>query len=268
VLYCEKGMPVSNLILYNANVITMDPAYPKAELVAVENGRIRAVTANGAIHELQNRKVEAIDCTGKTIVPGFIDAHCHLAAYAEGLMSLNLSPSEGVGSIADVQNKIRLFCKDRPLGTWIRGKGYNEFYLAEKRHPNRHDLDAASSKYPIKLTHRSGHAHVLNSIALQLVGITAETGDPPDGLIDRDLETGEPTGILYGMGSYLTKIIPSLDDDEMRQGIRLTNEELLSCGITSIQDATSHNNIRCWNIFQKWKNEGIFKPAWREDYYP
>jgi predicted amidohydrolase YtcJ len=252
---------MSEFILYNANVITMDPACPKAELIAAENGLITAVTNNEVIHELRKRKAEVIDCKGKTVIPGFIDAHCHLAAYAEGFMSLNLSPSEGIRSIADMQNKIRSFCKDRLPETWIRGKGYNEFYLTEKRHPNRHDLDAATSLYPIKLTHRSGHAHVLNGLALQLVGVTAETGDPPDGLIDRDLETGEPTGILYGMGSYLSRKIPSLDDDEMGQGIRLANDELLSCGITSIQDATSHNDIRCWNMFQQWKNEGIFRPG-------
>jgi predicted amidohydrolase YtcJ len=248
---------MSDLILYNANVITMDPACLKAELVAVENGRITAVTTNEIIRKLKNRKTEVIDCKGKTVAPGFIDAHCHLAAFAEGFMSLNLSPPEGIGSIADIQNKIRSFSKDRSSGTWIRGKGYNEFYLAEKRHPNRHDLDTAISSYPVKLTHRSGHAHVLNSLALQLVGVTAEMGDPPDGLIDRDLETGEPTGILYGMGDYLSKKIPPLDNDEMRQGIRLANEELLSCGITSIHDATSHNDIRCWNMFQQWKSEGI-----------
>ena len=252
---------MSDLIIYNANVITMDLACPKAELVAVENGRITAVSNNETIHELRNSKTKVIDCTGKTVIPGFIDAHCHLAAFAEGFMSLNLSPSEGVGSIADMQNKIRLFCKNCPSGTWIRGKGYNEFYLTEKRHPDRHDLDAAVLSYPIKLTHRSGSAHVLNSLALQLVGITSESGDPPDGLIDRDLETGGPTGILYGMGNYLSKKIPSLDDDEMRQGIRLANEELLSCGITSIQDATSHNDIHSWNMFQQWKSEGIFRPG-------
>ena len=185
-VYPETLMP--DLIFYNANVITMDPAYPKAELVVVENGRITAVSASEAMHELRDGRTEVIDCKGKTIIPGFVDAHCHLAAFAEGFVSLNLSPSEGVGSMADMQNKIKLFCKDRPPGTWIRGKGYNEFYLAEKRHPNCHDLDRATSLHPIKLTHRSGHAHVLNSIALHMVGVTAEMGDPPDGLIDRDLD--------------------------------------------------------------------------------
>jgi predicted amidohydrolase YtcJ len=252
---------MSDLILYNANVITMDPACPKAELVTVEKGRISAVTKNEDIKLFRNGNIKTIDCKGKTVIPGFIDAHCHLAAFAEGLVSIDLSPQEGTRSLADMRGKIKTFCADRAPATWIRGKGYNEFYLKEKRHPNRHDLDKAAPLHPVKLTHRSGHAHVLNSRALKLVGITAESGDPPDGLIDRDLETGEPTGILFGMGNYLAKRIPSLDDDEMKQGVRLANEELLSLGITSIQDATSHNDIRCWNLFGQWKSEGIFKPG-------
>src|SRR5208337_973506 len=103
-------------------------------------------------------------------------------------------------SISDIKKSIARVCKDLPPGTWIRGRGYNEFYLAEKRHPTRADLDEAASLHPVKLVHRSGHAYVLNSRALKLVGITSGTGDPPEGLIDRELGTGEPTGILYGMG--------------------------------------------------------------------
>jgi predicted amidohydrolase YtcJ len=155
----------------------------------VENGRITAVSDNTAIRELKNGKKEVMDCKGKTVIPGFIDAHCHLAAFAEGLVSIDLAPQEGTRSLADMRGKIRTFCADRPRDTWIRGKGYNEFYLKEKRHPNRHDLDKAAHLHPVKLTHRFGHAHVLNILVLKLVGITAESGDPPDGLIDRDLET-------------------------------------------------------------------------------
>jgi predicted amidohydrolase YtcJ len=261
VLYYEKGISVADLILYNAKVITMDPACPKAEAIAVENRRITAVSNNQTIRDLRNTKTEVIDCKGKTVIPGFIDAHCHLAAYAEALVSTDLSPQGGMRSLTDMRNKIRTFCADRPPGTWIRGKGYNEFYLKEKRHPNRRDLDKAAPLHPVKLTHRSGHAHVLNSLALKYVGITAESGDPPDGLIDRDLETGEPTGILFGMGNYLAKKIPPLGDDEMRQGIRLVNEKLLSLGVTSIQDATSHNDTHYWNMFRQWKREGIFRPG-------
>jgi predicted amidohydrolase YtcJ len=254
---------VADLILYNANVITMDPACPKAELVAVENGLIKAVGRNGDIQPFRNKKVEIIDCKGKTVIPGFIDAHCHLAAYAEGLVSVDLSPQGGTRSLADVRDRIRMFCVDRPPGTWIRGKGYNEFYLKEKRHPNGHDLDKAAPLHPVKLTHRSGHAHVLNSLGLRLVGITAESGDPPEGLIDRDLLTGKPTGILYGMGSYLAKWIPALTMGEMKEGVERVNKELLSSGITSIQDATSHNDIKSWSMMEKWKIDGIFTPSIR-----
>jgi hypothetical protein len=89
-----------------------------------------------------------------------------------------------------------------------------------------------------------------------MVGISKETSDPPGGLIDRDIRTGEPTGILYGMSNYLAKIIPPIENYQMEQGIRLVNQELLSWGITSIQDATSRNDFDRWKMFQRWKEHG------------
>jgi predicted amidohydrolase YtcJ len=248
-----------DLVLYNANVITMDSVCPKADAVFVKDGIIAGVVRGP--NRRETGKTEMIDCKGKTIIPGFIDAHCHLAAYAEKMISLELSPQAGIRSLSNIRNRIKEFCSGKPEETWIRGKGYNEFYLKEKRHPDRHDLDKAAPLHPVKLTHRSGHAHVLNSLALKLVGITSESGDPPDGLIDRDLETGEPTGILFGMGSYLAKRIPTLEESEIREGVRRVSDELLSLGITSIQDATSHNDAVKWTALRKWKTEGDFRPA-------
>ena len=100
----------------------MDPACPKAELIAVENGRVTAVTGNKDIQEFRKKKTEVIDCKGKTVVPGFIDAHCHLAAYAEGLVCIDLSPQGGTKSLADMRDKIRTFCADRPPGHMDTGK--------------------------------------------------------------------------------------------------------------------------------------------------
>ena len=207
-------------ILINANAITMDPAQPLASLVAIKEDRIAAVSGDALLDQLRGPRTQIIDCAGRTLVPGFIDAHCHIHAYAESLVSLNLAPRERIHSIADIQDRIRDFCKSRPPGSWVRGKGYNEFYLAEKRHPNRHDLDVVAPLHPVKLTHRSGHAHVLSSLALKQAGITAETGDPPEGFIDRELTTGEPSGILYGMGDYLSGKIPFIGDAEMETGAR------------------------------------------------
>jgi predicted amidohydrolase YtcJ len=105
---------------------------------------------------LKAGRSKVIDCHGKTIVPGFIDSHAHLSAFGESLVTINLGPHNGIRSISDIQGKIRQLSQNRPQGEWIRCGGYDEFYLREKRHPNRWDLDVASSVHPIKVTHRSG----------------------------------------------------------------------------------------------------------------
>jgi predicted amidohydrolase YtcJ len=251
---------MASVILFNANVITLDPSQPKAELVAIDGGRIAYVSGNEALAHLKKPGTQIIDCKGRTLLPGFIDGHCHLRAYAESLVSLNLSPRENIRSISEIQRAIDDACRHQPEGTWIKGKGYSEFHLAERRHPNRHDLDAVSPLHPVKLTHRSGHAHVLNSVALKQLGITAATEEPPEGLMDRDVETGEPNGIFYGMGSFLTERMPSENECVMRQGMTIANEKLLSCGITSIQDASSANTLGQWKQFASMKAYGIMQP--------
>jgi predicted amidohydrolase YtcJ len=251
---------MADLILFNANVLTMDPLYPKAEGVLIKNGKILSATASDALKKWDRMKATTIDCKGKTVLPGFIDPHCHLHALAESYVTLNLDPHQNVRSISDVQSKIEELSQKLPPGAWIRGRGYNEFYLTEKRHPNRWDLDQVAPGHPIKLTHRTGHAHVLNSLALRMVGISTETPDPPDGLIDRDLKTGEPTALLFRMGDFLSKKIPPLENDQLDQGSKIANDELLSMGITSIQDASSHNGIEQWKMFCRWKEKGFLKP--------
>lgn len=249
-----------DLILFNANVITMDPLYPRAEGILIKNGKILSATTNDALKKWDRMKATAIDCKGRTVLPGFIDAHLHLHALAESHVTLNLEPRHNVRSISDVQNKIRDLSLKLPSRTWIRGRGYNEFYLSGKRHPNRWDLDQVTSAHPIKLTHRTGHAHVLNSLALKMVGISTETPDPPDGLIDRDIKTGEPTGLLYRMGDYLSRKIPPLEKDQLDQGMRIANDELLSMSVTSVQDASSYSGIEQWRMFRRWKEKGLLKP--------
>jgi len=250
---------MADLILYNANVMTMDPAFSRAQLVAIQDGKILNVAGNESLKGLRDSNTKVVDCSDKTILPGFIDTHFHFHAFAESLITLNLEPRNHVRSISDIQAKIRQLSQGLPSGTWIRGRGYNEFYLTEKRHPTRWDLDAATTLHPIKLIHRSGRAHVLNSSALDLVGVSRETADPPEGLIDRDIKTGEPTGLLYSMHDYLADLIPSIDNDQMERGVALANTELNSLGITSIQDTSPRNNFKRWKMFQGWKERGLLK---------
>lgn len=249
-----------DLIFFNANVITLDPGLKKAQLVAVRDGRIIAVTGVNSLGQLRRRHTRMVDCNAKTLLPGFIDAHCHLRATAAREVSVDLSPRENVLSINDIKSKIKKHSQRLKPGTWVRATGYDEFYLSEKRHPTRWDLDEAAADHPVKLVHRSGHAHVLNSLALKLVGITKSTPDPPGGLMDRAPETGEPTGILYEMNAVLSKRIPPRDESELNRGLMLLNQKWLSQGITSIHDASVQNDLAQWSSFCSLKQREIILP--------
>ena len=249
-----------NLILINANIITLDPLCPQATWVVIKNDKIVTTGYGKDWKNYKKKKSSIIDCSGETVIPGFIDAHLHLVSYAKSFVTADISPGKNVYSISDIQTIIKNFSRNRPAGRWIFGRGYNEFYFSERQHPNRWDLDEATSGRPVLLTHRSGHAHVLNSLALSLVGITRETGDPHGGIIERDLTTGDPTGLLYEMGDFLYDRIPPLTPAELEAGLGEANRELISLGVTSIQDASSRNNIEKWNLVKSWKKSGALHP--------
>ena len=249
----------ADLILYNANVLTLNRRMPRAELVAARDGEIVWVGTNDDLGLFKGHS-KLINCEGKTLVPGFNDAHIHIMAYASNLLSIDCSPAS-VASIPEIQDKIGQAVQRTPRETWIKGAGYNEFYLAEHRHPNRHDLDQVAPYHPVKLIHRSLHACVLNSRGLALAGISMETPDPPGGLIDRELGTGEPSGLLFGMNSFINEqVIPPLSEEELKRSVKLVNRSLLSSGITSVQDATVRNNFQQWETFRKFKKSGELVP--------
>ena len=260
-LWQEKTLskPARDLVLYNARVLTMDTRRPTAELVAVRADRITWVGRNDDLAQFRGR-ARLIDCEGRAVLPGFNDAHVHVMAYAAGLLSIDCSPA-AVASISDIKGKIGREARRVPPGTWIKGNGYNEFYLAERRHPTRRDLDEAAPYHPVKLTHRSLHACVLNSAALSLAGITIETPAPPGGLIDRELPTGEPSGLLFGMNSYINEqVVPPWGEGELLRGVKLANQSFLSSGITSLQDATVSNGVAEWRNFLELKRSGALAP--------
>lgn len=251
---------MENFVLCNANILTMDPAFPVASCVVIHDQKILTVTTADPFPKFKSKSGRYIDCRGKTIVPGFIDAHCHLTAFAESLMTLNLSPRNQIKAIPDIQNLIDRAAQCLQPGEWIRGGGYDEFSLVEKRHPNRRDLDEVAPVHPVKLTHRSGHAHVLNSLALKKIGISGESPEPPGGFIERDFSTGEPTGLLFGMTEFLKKFVPPMKAGQLEKGMKNVNQRLLSLGITSIQDASPSNNLERFERIRKWKEAGILKP--------
>ena len=247
------------LVLRNCHAVTLDARRPHGSTIYARDGRILKVSSKVIERGLASPFAQVIDCKGKTVIPAFHDAHCHIVAYAESLLNISLGP-DCVNSIEDIVLKIRQAAATTPPGQWIRCSGYNEFYLAEKRHPTRNDLDRATTSHPIKLTHRSGHAHVLNTPAMSLAGIHNESEEPPGCMIERDLETGLPNGLLYGMGAYLSNAIPAVGSDELDSAVKKTGQTLLSLGITTVQDASPGNGLARWNQFLNWKRRGIFPP--------
>ena len=249
----------AGLVLRNANVITLELRHPRARTIYIQGGRILKVSSKDISRNQAGPGTRVIDCAGKTVIPAFHDAHCHIPAYAESLLNIDVSP-DSVCSIKDIVVRVKEAALGLPAGSWIRCAGYNEFYLEEKRHPTRHDLDRATTLHPVKLTHRSGHAHVLNSLALQLAGLGSESEEPPGGMIERDLGTGEPNGLLYGMGNYLAQRIAPAGDDELDAAVTRAGRRLLSLGITMAQDASPGNGMARWNRFIEWKRKGLFAP--------
>ena len=222
----------------------MNPGQPPAELVAVDGDSIFFTGMNADAERLTGRDTKVIDCEGRTIIPGFNDAHLHLFSLIKKLLGIDLSRAR---SIADIKQAIRKKAAETPPGTWISGTDYNEFYLDEGHCPTRYDLDEAAPGHPVIISHRSLHACVLNSKALELAGITAETPEPPGARIERDLETGEPNGILIDMvGQIRNNVMPPMTEEELKEGLALANKLFLSNGITSIQEATVSNGTGRW----------------------
>jgi predicted amidohydrolase YtcJ len=241
-------------IFHNADVITMDAARPRAQAVAVEDGRIVALGSDADILPLKSG-ARLVDCHGGALLPGFIDAHIHLLSYAASLISVDCSP-DAVSSICDIQDALGRRAARTPAGSWIRATGYDETALAERRHPTRWDLDAAVPGHPVRLIHRTGHASVLNSPALALAGIGIATAEPAGGYMERDLTTGEPTGLLVEMNALLDAAVPSIDEAEMVRAVRRASDHLLSEGVTALQDATAVNGPDEWQTFRRIISQG------------
>jgi predicted amidohydrolase YtcJ len=185
-----------DLILTNANIITMDPDDARASAVAVKWDRILQVGNDSEVGAVAGPDTKFLDLKGKTVLPGFIDTHNHLSFYGYLVSSVDCRAVSGVEAIDDIIERLRAEAAKTPPGQWIKGWGYAHYHLKENRPLTREDLDKATTDHPILIIQVSGHAGVVNSAGLETFGYNKDTPDPPGGTIRRDPETGEPTGIL------------------------------------------------------------------------
>jgi predicted amidohydrolase YtcJ len=194
-------------IFFNGPIITVDAKSHVAEALAIDDGRIVAVGDKESVLRRAGPKTVLTDLAGRAVIPGFIDAHSHLlstGAVSLYQVDLNSPPIGKIRSIDDIVRVLAERAKTVPAGGTIVGFGYDDTLLAEHRHPNRHDLDRASTRHRIIITHVSVHFAAANSYALEQSGITKDTPDPAGGVIRREAD-GKPSGVLEESAKSLVK---------------------------------------------------------------
>ncbi|HUO33485.1 MAG TPA: amidohydrolase [Candidatus Acidoferrum sp.] len=256
----------ADLVLTHGNIFTGVKGAPRATGVAVSDGVIVAViSSDDALKALIGPKTRVIDLQGQFVMPGWNDAHVHLASAGFAKMEVDLT---GTRSIAELQQRVRERLGQYKQGQWVLGEGWDHTLWPEKQFPTRQDLDAISTEHPIYLERVDGHVAVVNSLALKIAGITAATPDPPGGRIMRDPKTGEPTGMLEedaGL-NLVYEHVPPYSDEQRRRAFELALDEAASYGVTSVQDnsvqTTKLGDNYGWENFlalEAMKREGKLK---------
>ncbi|HEU0142270.1 MAG TPA: amidohydrolase [Bryobacteraceae bacterium] len=224
------------LILHGGNVLTMDPAAPRAQALAVAGDRIFAVGSDEDVMRLATARTRKIDLGGSTVVPGFIDAHTHVCY--SGIRHLKQVDCD-LRSIADIQKAIRERAAKTEPGQWVVGFKYDDTKTSDGRKLNRADLDAAAPGHPVYIGHRGGHTGYVNSLAMKLAGVSEDTPDPAGGHFDRDPATRRLTGGLRERATVpFQKLFASRHTrEEYRQGVELITRMMARSGVTSAHDA-------------------------------
>lgn len=224
----------ADLIFTGGRVHTVNATNDVAPALAVGGGRILAVGSDADVRALAGSGTRLIELKGRSLLPGFIDAHAHLAGLGMAEIAIDCK-APGMQSIAALQRAVRERAAAQPAGTWIRGRGYDQSRLAERRHPNRVDWDAVAPDHPVIFIRTCGHIASVNSRALADAGIDDATPDPPGGKYDR--ADGLNLGVAYETAQMplQTAAMPSWQD--FREALIRSSRACLAAGCTSVHDA-------------------------------
>ena len=223
-----------DLIFEGGTLLTMDPARPRATALAVHGGRIVAV---GEGDELRRHLTAArvVSLQGRTVVPGFHDAHNHMPSFGMGLADVPLA-SPPVGSVEDILRLVKARAATEPPGAWVIGSGYDQNKLAERRHPTAAELDAVAPDHRVWLRHNSGHMCVVGGRVLDAIGID-RVPVPEGGVVERDA-TGRATGLLQEQAQALVRaLVYPYPLPELVDAIGRASAHYLKEGLTSVQEA-------------------------------
>lgn len=233
----------ADLIFLNGRVWTVDEAMPEAQALAVQNGRIMAIGSSEEIGALAGPSTRVVDLAGRVVMPGFIDNHVHFLNSGMQLLGIEL---RSAASEEEFARRIAGYAAKYP-GRWITGGDWDHESWPGAREPHRGLIDAVTPATPVFVNRLDGHMALANSAALKLAGIDRNTPDPPGGEIVHDPATGEPTGLLKDEAmNAVFAVIPPSSEAERLEGAAAAMELARRCGVTSIQDVGSPEDLQTY----------------------
>jgi predicted amidohydrolase YtcJ len=245
----------ADLVFKNANIYTVNDKQPNAEALAIKQGKVVFVGSNSGVQPYVGSQTTVADLNGYTVVPGLVDAHCHLSGVGARELNLNL---EGTSSLAEFLDRVKARVAQAKPGEWVTGRGWIETFWKPPVFPTRADLDKIAPDNPVYLTRADGHGAVANSAAIRIAAITKGTPDPFGGEIMHDPKTGEPNGMfLDNAQSLITKHLPNQDPEENEQAILLGVQRSLELGWTQVH--IPGNSYREVELIKKLYDQGKIK---------
>ncbi len=236
-------------IFVNGDIYT-ESTPARAQAIAVSQGKIVAVGSNEAIQKLKGKSTQVIDLGGNFVMPGFNDAHLHLAEGGFSQMSVDL---RGTQNLRDMQHRIGLRVNQSAPGEWIQGSGWDHTLWPGQTLPTRQDIDVMTNGHPAIFVRVDGHIAIVNTAALDAAGITAQTPAPKGGKIDHDAK-GEPTGILReGAQQLVFAKVPPPTPAQRRHAAELALTEASRWGVTSVQDNSGWEDFL---VYEDLEREG------------
>ncbi len=243
----------ASLIIHNAKIHTVDPAMPWAEAAAVRDGRILAVGRNHDILPLAGPKTERIDGNGRLVLPGLTDSHVHFLQVAVRSHQISLFGERDFG---EVKRLVQTAVTQAKPGQWVQGWGWDENLWDVS--PTAAILDEIAPDTPTALARMDMHTWWVNSAALKIAGITAETPDPPESKIERDGK-GNPTGILreWNAIELVRRRIPDPDEAILTGWLADAIGEAHRLGLTGIHDQRVENEgAQSFRLWQQLERDG------------
>lgn len=239
-----------DLAILSARIYTGDETRLWAEAVAMKDERIVAVGSNDEVKAACQTGTQMLELPGRLVTPGLVDAHCHFIGLGRALQMVDL---RDLPSLASCRERIRQAVASRQPGEWIIGRGWNQHQWEGKREPDRYDLDDLTPHNPAMMVRTCGHSVWANSLALAKAEITSQTPDPPDGRIEREPSSRDPTGLLRGARHIIEDRIPLPTLEERKEAALAAQQEALRRGITGVH---SIETLQDWEALASLDKEG------------